>query len=58
MNIATAMVSPIMLLGTGFIGKTNRINKKRRDIFANPVAELLCLSHYQNAVRIAQKARE
>jgi hypothetical protein len=42
----------------GFIGKTNRINKKRRDIFANPVAKLLCLSHYRNVVRIVQKARE
>jgi hypothetical protein len=52
------MASPMMLLETGFIGKKNRIHKKLRDIFANPVAKPLFLNHYQNVVRIVQKAKE
>jgi hypothetical protein len=58
MKLATAMVSPTMLLRTALTGKQNRTHKKGRDTFANPVAKLLCLSHYRYAVRIAHKGRE
>jgi hypothetical protein len=52
------MVSPMMLLETDVIEKKIKINKKHRDIFANPATKLLCLRHHRNAVPIVQKAKE